>query len=77
MLHTRQYRQALVALSVPLLTNLYAEAVTVSDVSLPEYVTPYGVFNVQADTLNLGRAIPTSSIIVFFSPIYHLVPHYS
>ena len=60
MLHTRQYRQALVTLSVPLLTDLCAEAVTVADVSLPESVTPCAVLNVPANTLNLGRSIATS-----------------
>ena len=60
MLHTRKDHQALVTLSGPLLTILYAEAVTVADVASPEAVTPCDVVNVPADTLNLGRAISTS-----------------
>ena len=59
-MHTRQYRQAFVTLSGPLFTNLYAEAVTVTDVAPPEAMTPWAVVNVPADTLNLGREISTS-----------------
>ena len=59
MLHTWQYFQALVTLSGPLLTNLYAEAVTVADVAPPEAVTPCYVVNVPAETLDLVRAIST------------------
>ena len=57
MLHTRQDRQVLVTLYGPLLTNLYAEAVTVADVFPPKPVTPCAVVNVPANTLNLGREI--------------------
>ena len=60
MLHTRQDFQALVTFPGPLLTNLYAEAVTVTDVAPPEAVIPCAVVNVPDDTLNLGRAIATS-----------------
>ena len=60
MLHTRQYLQALVTFSGPLLTNLYVKALTVTDVAPPEAVTPCDVVNVPADKLNLGRAIATS-----------------
>ena len=57
MLNTRQYHQALVTCSVPLLTNLYAEEVTVTDVAPPEAVTPCAVLNVPVNTLNLGMEI--------------------
>ena len=46
-------------LSGPLLTNLYAEAVTVADVAPPEAVTPCYVVNAPAKTLDLVRAIST------------------
>ena len=60
MLHTRQDLQDLVTLSGPLLTNLYAEAVTVSDIAPPEAVTPCAVVNVPAGNLKLVRSISTS-----------------
>ena len=58
-MHTRKYCQALVTFLGPLLTNLYAKAVTVTDVDPPEAVTPCAVVDVPANTLNLGRAIAT------------------
>ena len=60
MLHNQRDLQALVTLSGSLSTNLYAEAVTLTDVAPPEYVTPFDVVNVPAETLNLGREIATS-----------------
>ena len=48
MLHNQRDLQALVTLSGSLLTNLYAEAVTVADVAQTEDVTPCAIINFRA-----------------------------